>query len=92
MEGVPLDAVVREYSLQRQLATTIYRACGLCSKEAAGKRNSSVKEVAYRRGGTCTPWLLCAALGCSRSNPPLRQLAPTRAGAAQGHPTQNPGT
>jgi len=42
MEGVPLDAVVREYSLQRQLANTIHRACSLCSKEAAGKRDSGV--------------------------------------------------
>ena len=71
MEGVPLDAVVREYSLQRQLATFIHRAVGLCSKEAAGKRNGVVKEAAWRRGA-CTPWLLCAALGCSRSNPPRR--------------------
>ena len=47
--GVPLDAVVREYSLQRQLATTIHRACGLCSKEAAGKHDSNVKEAASRR-------------------------------------------
>ena len=71
MEGVPLDTVVREYSLQRQLATYIHRAVGLCSKEAAGKRDSMVKEVAWRRGA-CTPWLLCAALGCSRSNLPRR--------------------
>lgn len=62
MEGVPLDAVVREYSLQRQLAAFIHRAAGLCSKEAAGKRGSMVKEAAWRRG-TCTPWLLCAGSG-----------------------------